>query len=182
MILIVDDDRSIRLSIGLMLKTAGFESAEASTEADALRLLRAGGVELVILDMNLSLSTSGREGIEMLRKMRILAPDVPVILITAWGTIDLAVEGMHHEAADFVTKPWSNRDFMAKVRKALENAEKARLKAAEVSTLDDAERDAIVKAVDRCDGNLTKAAELLGITRQALYRRIEKHGIKTDYK
>lgn len=182
MILIVDDDRSIRLSIGLMLKTAGFESEEASTEADALRLLRAGGVELVILDMNLSLSTSGREGIELLRKIKILTPDVPVILITAWGTIDLAVEGMHHEAADFITKPWSNRDFMAKVRKALAAAEDARRKAAEVSTLDDAERDAIVKAVDRCDGNLTKAAELLGITRQALYRRIEKHGIKTDYK
>ena len=182
MILIVDDDRSIRLSIGLMLKTAGFESKEASNEADALAIVRSDGPDLVILDMNLSLSTTGEDGIELLRKLKILVPETPVILITAWGTIPLAVNGISHGAVDFVTKPWSNRDFMARIRKALDYAAAEKLKAAEVPTLETAERDTIVRAIDRCDGNLSKAADMLGITRQALYRRIEKFGIKTDYK
>ena len=182
MILIVDDDRSLRMSIGLMLKTGGFESMEASNEADALAIVRSEHPDLMILDMNLSLTTTGDDGIELLRKIRILAPDVPVILITAWGTIKLAVDGIQHGAVDFVTKPWSNRDFMAKIRKALDDSAKAKQKAAEVPTLEATERETITKAVDRCDGNLSKAAELLGITRQALYRRIEKYGIKIDYK
>ena len=118
MILIVDDDRSIRMSIGLMLKTGGFESMGASNEADALAIVRSEHPDLMILDMNLSLTTTGDDGIELLRKIRILAPDVPVILITAWGTIKLAVDGIQHGAVDFVTKPWSNRDFMVKIRKA----------------------------------------------------------------
>lgn len=183
MILIIDDEESIRLSIGLMLKTAGFDSEGVSNETDALQFLRTREPELVILDMNLSMSNStGVEGIELLQKIKILAPDIPVILITAWGTIALAVDGMHHGAADFVTKPWHNRDFMAKIRKAINDSEKRRNDKMEVPTLEDAERSAIIMAVDRCDGNLSKTAELLGISRQALYRRIEKYGIKTDYR
>ena len=113
----------------------------------------------------------------MLRKIRILAPRVPVILLSAWGTVPLAVEGMGYGAVDFVTKPWANRDFMAKIRKALAAAEKAAM-ADTVDTLDNTERQAIAKALRQSDGNLSEAAQLLGITRQSLYRRMEKLGIK----
>ena len=177
MILIVDDDQAIRLSIGIMLRQAGFEYEAVGTEEDALAAVRRGNVELVILDMNLTLSTTGRQGIEMLRKFKILAPATPIILLSAWATVPLAVEGMKYGASDFVTKPWANRDFMAKIRKALDIAEKAN-DAAKVEPLDETERQAIEKALRQADGNLTTAAQLLGITRQSLYRRMEKFGLK----
>ena len=139
--------------------------------------VRRDDLELVILDMNLTCTTTGRQGIDMLRKIRILAPRVPVILLSAWGTVPLAVEGMGYGAVDFVTKPWANRDFMAKIRKALAAAEKAAM-ADTVDTLDNTERQAIAKALRQSDGNLSEAAQLLGITRQSLYRRMEKLGIK----
>lgn len=177
MILIIDDDRAIRLSIGLMLKQAGMDYEAVSTEEEALTMVRRRDIELVILDMNLTCSTTGRQGIDMLRGIRILAPEVPVIMLSAWATVPLAVEGMSHGAADFVTKPWSNRDFMAKIRSALSAAAQA-AEEKRVDTLDNTERAAIVKALREADGNLSTAAQLLGITRQSLYRRIEKHGIK----
>lgn len=180
MILIVDDDKAVRMSLELMLTRASFECHAVSTEKDALDAVRTQNIELIILDMNLSLTTTGREGMEMLRKIHILAPDVPVILITAWGTIPLAVDGMNHGAVDFVTKPWNNADLLAKIRKAL--AYVRQLKDRKVPTLEEVERRAVVEALDRCNGNLSSAAQLLGITRQALYRRIEKFNIPTDYR
>lgn len=177
MILIIDDDSSIRASIGLMLRQAGFDYAAVSNEDAAMEAVRERGVELVILDMNLTLTTTGEQGIEILRKIRILAPKVPVIMLSAWATVPLAVEGMSRGAVDFVSKPWSNRDFMAKIRKALAEAEAA--KAAEaIPTLDDVERQTILRALREADGNLSTAAQILGISRQSLYRRIEKSGIK----
>lgn len=178
MILIVDDDRAICLSIALMLRQAGYDHEEASTETEALTAVRRPGFELVILDMNLTCSTTGRQGIDLLRKIRILAPRVPVILLSAWATVPLAVEGMGFGAVDFVTKPWNNRDFMAKIRKALTAAASANSTADKVETLDNTERQAIEKALRQTDGNLSAAAAMLGITRQSLYRRMEKFGIK----
>lgn len=177
MILIVDDDQAIRLSIGLMLRQAGFDYEAVSTEADAMTAVRRGDVELVILDMNLTLSTTGQQGIEMLRKFKVLAPALPIILLSAWATVPLAVEGMKYGAADFVTKPWANRDFMSKIRKALEAAGNA-ASSDKVESLDDTERHAIENALRLADGNLSTAAQLLGITRQSLYRRMEKFGLK----
>lgn len=177
MILVVDDDQAIRLSIGLMLKQGGFEYSAVSTEDDALAAARSGGLDLVILDMNLTCSTTGRQGIELLRKLRVLCPDMPVILLSAWATVPLAVEGMSHGAVDFVTKPWANRDFMAKIRHALAESQKA-LQARQVEPLEVTERHMIQKALRQADGNLSVAAKLLGITRQSLYRRMEKFGIK----
>lgn len=177
MILIIDDDLSIRLSIGLMLTKAGFESVQAATEAEALEAVRRPYLELVILDMNLTLSTTGRQGIELLRKIRILAPEVPVIMLSAWATVPLAVEGMGFGAVDFVSKPWSNRDFVAKIKKALEDAER-KAEENKVDTLDNIEKQTIQRALRQADGNLSTAAQLLGITRQSLYRRMEKFGIK----
>lgn len=177
MILIVDDDRAIRLSIGLMLKQAGMEFEAVSTEEEAMAAVRRADLELVILDMNLTISTTGRQGIEMLQGIRILAPEVPVIMLSAWATVPLAVEGMGLGAVDFVTKPWSNRDFMTKIRSALKRAADA-AEASRPGTLDETEREAIAKALRTADGNLSEAAKLLGITCQSLYRRMEKFGLK----
>jgi two-component system NtrC family response regulator len=159
-----------------MLHQAKLEFQAVSNEADCLAAVRSGSVELVILDMNLELTTTGEQGIEILRKIKILTPDVPVILISAWGTIPLAVSGMNYGAADFVTKPWNNRDFMAKIRRQLSEAKQHQ--AERVKTLDEIEQDAIIEALKQSNGNLSQVAAQLGITRQALYRRLEKYGIQ----
>ena len=99
---------------------------------------------------------------------------MPVIMITGWGTIPLAVETMNLGAADFITKPWSNADLLAKIKKALAKSESEKEASERTETLDEMERDAIKDALRRCDGNLSEAAKQLGITRQSLYRRIEK--------
>ncbi len=173
MILIVDDDIAIRQSIGLMLRQAKYDFESVSNEADCLAMVRTANIDLVILDMNLTLTTTGEQGIAMLRKIKILKPQVPVILISAWGTIPLAVQGMNFGAADFVTKPWINRDFLAKIKKALGGARQPKAK-----TLDEVEREAILEAIKQSDGSLSQVASILGITRQALYRRMDKYGIK----
>ncbi len=180
MILIIDDDRAIRLAIALMLRQAGFDSESVANEDDAIAAVRRTAFELIILDLNLTLSTSGRQGIDLLRKIRIFAPQTPVIMLSAWATVPLAVEGMSYGAVDFVSKPWKNSDFMAKIRKALAEAAK-KAEADRIDTLDNTEKQAIRRALRECDGNMSAAAALLGITRQSLYRRMEKHGIKTPF-
>lgn len=119
MILIIDDDKAIRLSLGLLLKRAGYEVDYAENPDEALSKMRNNKYDLIFMDMNYSRSTSGEEGIELLCKTKIIIPDTPVILITAWGSIDLAVEGMRHGAHDFITKPWNNLLLLQRTQTAI---------------------------------------------------------------
>src|SRR4051795_7400026 len=119
MILIVDDARSVIASLALLLKQAGLETTAAETPEEALAFLRYRPCQLVIQDMNFSRRTSGEEGLALLRQIREVTPSLPVILITAWGSIGLAVEGMKAGASDFVTKPWTNQQMLRTVQTAL---------------------------------------------------------------
>ncbi len=119
MILIVDDDRSVTASLALLLKQAGYASQSASSPDEALELLGRLPCQLVIQDMNFSRRTSGEEGLDLLARIKATTPSMPVILITAWGSIGLAVEGMKAGANDFVTKPWTNQQMLHAVRTAL---------------------------------------------------------------
>jgi DNA-binding NtrC family response regulator len=123
MILIVDDDRAVLHSLELLLKQAGFRSATAADPQEALTQLDAPDLELVLQDMNFTRSTTGEEGLELLAAIKARRPEVPVILITAWGSIELAVKGMQAGAADFVTKPWQNEQVVQAVRTALKLVE-----------------------------------------------------------
>jgi two-component system NtrC family response regulator len=119
MILVIDDDEAVRSSLSLLLKQAGYKAAVAADPDDALQRARAQTPDLFVLDMNFSVATSGREGVQLLKQLKALYPDRPVVLITAWGSIALAVEGMKAGAADFITKPWSNERFLQSVKTAL---------------------------------------------------------------
>jgi DNA-binding NtrC family response regulator len=119
MILIVDDDRSVTASIGLLLKQAGYATHAVATPGEALSWIEGRGCDLVIQDMNFSRETSGEEGLALLARLRAARPKLPVVLITAWGSIDLAVRGIKAGAADFVTKPWSNPQLLQVVQTAL---------------------------------------------------------------
>ncbi len=119
MILIVDDDIAIRHSLGLMLKCARYDVEAVASPGEAIEVVRRQTPQLILMDMNFSLTTSGDDGIELLQKVKIFCPDTPVILITAWGSIDLAVRGMRAGAFDFVTKPWNNMTLMQRIETAL---------------------------------------------------------------
>src|SRR3990170_5295089 len=119
MILIVDDDRSVTASLALLLKQAGLASMTAASPEEALEVLGRQPCRLIIQDMNFSRRTSGEEGLALLHQIKAATPAIPVILITAWGSISLAVEGMKAGASDFVTKPWTNQQMLQTVQTAL---------------------------------------------------------------
>lgn len=119
MILVVDDDNAIRVSLSLLLRKEGYEVALAPSPDKAMEIIRAAAPQLVLLDMNFSRSTSGDEGIKLLKQIHLFHPDTPVILMTAWGSIPLAVEGIRAGAFDFITKPWDNRALLSRIATAL---------------------------------------------------------------
>lgn len=124
MILIVDDDKVVRLSLSLLLKTAGHEVVAVESPDEAVDIARGNhSLRLVITDMNFTRATTGEEGLELLRRLKVLRPEVPVMLITAWGSIPLAVEGMRYGAFDFITMPWNNRTLLQRVSTALSLSE-----------------------------------------------------------
>jgi two-component system NtrC family response regulator len=120
MILIVDDDSAVRSSLTFLLNRAGYDAQAVTTPEDALSIVRKIAPELILMDMNFTLTTSGEEGIKLLKQVKIFQPDVPVILITAWGSISLAVQGMQKGAFDFVTKPWNNQLLLNSIKTAIE--------------------------------------------------------------
>ena len=123
MILIIDDDAAVRSSLTFLLKRAGFRPEAVPGPKEALEVVRATAPELILMDMNFTLTTTGEEGIQLLRQVKIFRPDVPVILMTAWGSISLAVQGMQAGAFDFITKPWNNLVLLKSIRTALELSE-----------------------------------------------------------
>ena len=119
MVLIIDDDLAIRTSLKLLLKQAGYPAQAVPTPAEALAVVRETPPSLVLLDMNFSLDTTGADGLALLAQVKQLAPQVPVVLITGWGSIALAVAGMKAGAAEFVTKPWHNEALLQTIRTVL---------------------------------------------------------------
>lgn len=124
MILIIDDDIAVRTSLVLLLEQQGFVTAAADSPAAAVAILKQQAPALIILDLNFSIDTSGDEGMALLQQIRKLHPAVPVILITGWATIELAVKGMKLGANDFINKPWSNDHLLQSVKTLLNLQEK----------------------------------------------------------
>lgn len=122
MILIVDDDKAVRLSLSVSLRHSGYEVTAVEGPDEALAAVRAHCPNLVIMDMNFGGGTDGADGLALLQRVKVLCPGVPVILITAWGSIPLAVEGVKLGAFDFMTKPWNGRLLVQRVATALEIA------------------------------------------------------------
>lgn len=120
MILICDDDVTVRTSLTLVLKRAGYEVATAANQQEAIDFVRHTCPQLILMDMNYSNTTTGEEGLELLAKVRIFCPAVPVILITAWGSINLAVQGIRAGAFDFITKPWNNLALLKTIQTAIQ--------------------------------------------------------------
>ncbi len=111
-ILLVDDQKSLRRSLSLMLQAAGFDTAEAESGEEALSCLGEQKFDLVITDLRME----GMSGVDLLREIKRRDPMLPVILITAYGSIDSAVDAMRLGAFDYLTKPFREQDILEKIR------------------------------------------------------------------
>ena len=120
MILVVDDDKAIRLSLKLILERNEYAVTLAENPKAAIDIVRSHPeLELVLMDMNYDNSTTGDEGLTLLKQVKVFRPEIPCILMTAWGTIDLAVQGMRAGAFDFITKPWDNGVLLDRIETAI---------------------------------------------------------------
>lgn len=119
MILVIDDDIAVRVSLQLLLKSEGYSVTGAETPANALHIIATEKPQLIILDLNFSISTTGEEGMNLLAEIKGLSATIPVILITGWGSIALAVQGMKMGANDFINKPWDNGHLLQSVKTLL---------------------------------------------------------------
>jgi len=126
-ILICDDQSDVLSALHLLLKAAGHRTVEASSPPAAAQALAHAPVDLVLTDMNFTRdTTSGREGLELVERIR-RAPDAPpVVVMTAWGDVELAVQAMRRGAVDFVQKPWDNARLLDTVARCLAEARGAR--------------------------------------------------------
>jgi len=117
-ILIADDDEDIRLALALLLQAKGFRTIEAANAKEVTILAERQKPDLILLDMNFSRdTTSGAEGLEIL--VQVKKSNIPVILMTAWGSIELAVKGLKQGAGDFIEKPWHKEKLLNSIHQQL---------------------------------------------------------------
>ena len=113
-ILIADDQRDVREALRLLLKSEGWDCVPVEGPAQAIEAMRRQRFDVALVDLNYTRdTTSGAEGLELLRDLKKIDETVPVVVMTAWGTINLAVEAMQHGAGDFIEKPWDNQRLMS---------------------------------------------------------------------
>ena len=124
MILIIDDDNAVRTSLLLLLRQQSYSVKDVSSPNAALAWLNHNTPSLILLDLNFSIETSGDEGMRLLKQIRKIHPVVPIILITGWATIELAVKGMKAGANDFINKPWNNNYLLQSIETLLNLHEK----------------------------------------------------------
>src|SRR5688572_7799940 len=116
-VLVADDQPDVLEALRLLLKGEGFEIDTTASPAGVLSALERREYDLILMDLNYTRdTTSGREGFDLLARLRELDESLPVIVMTAWGSVDGAVEAMRRGARDYVEKPWDNDRVLATVK------------------------------------------------------------------
>jgi DNA-binding NtrC family response regulator len=127
-ILIGDDQADVLEALRLLLKPEGYIIDTAASPAQVTRALELKDYDVVLIDLNYSRdTTSGEEGLDLLKRIRLADESLPVVVMTAWGSVDVAVEAMRRGARDFVQKPWDNERLLAIVRTQTELGRAIRL-------------------------------------------------------
>lgn len=120
-ILVADDDENIQKALRLLLKKEGYSVAVASTPDEIIAAVKQQGYSLLLIDLNFQCdTTSGAEGISLLPQIRDLDPDLPIVVMTGWASIELAVEAIRRGASDFIEKPWDNTRLITIVKNLVE--------------------------------------------------------------
>ena len=175
--LFLDDDADVLAAAELVLTRNGFDLIQAQTPDAARDHLTATPVDILLLDLNFRRGdTSGEAGLAFLKESLAARPHLPVVIVTGHSGMAIAIEAMRLGAQDFVVKPWNNDRFLASIHTALAAQPRAPAPPKDLN-LDRSERDLIKTALDRHQFNISQAAKDLGLTRAALYRRMEKHGL-----
>lgn len=139
--LIADDQPDVLEALSLLLKGEGYQTEVADSPANVLDSLSTRAFDLVLIDLNYSRdTTSGQEGLELLRRIRALDENLPVVAMTAWGNVELAVEAMQQGASDFVLKPWENSRLLTILHTQIERSQRLRQQQNLVSELQERKR------------------------------------------
>lgn len=126
-ILIADDQPDVLAALHLLLKAEPFEIETAASPASVINAIKNSEFDVVLIDLNYTRdTTSGAEGLDLLSKVRAVDANLPIVVMTAWGTVDLAVEAMRRGARDFIQKPWDNARLLAVLRTQVELAQALR--------------------------------------------------------
>lgn len=124
-ILIVDDNKGVLASLELLLETEFSEIRTANNPKQIISILCTSSIDVIILDMNFSAGVNnGNEGLYWLKRIREIAPSLPVVMLTAYGDVELAVKALKNEATDFLLKPWDNHTLVRKIKEAYGNKKK----------------------------------------------------------
>ena len=125
--LIADDQPDVLEALRLLLKDEGFQTEAASSPSDVLEALEQRNFDLLLMDLNYARdTTSGREGLDLLSRVRAIDGTLPIVVMTAWANVDITLEALRGGVADFVLKPWENRQLVATVRRHVESGQLAR--------------------------------------------------------
>ncbi|THD54891.1 DNA-binding response regulator [Phenylobacterium sp.] len=174
-LLIVDDDADVLKAAAAAL-AATADRVETAATPETL-IARPEAYDAVLLDMNFAIGArDGAEGLDVLDRLQAADPALSVVLMTTYGGVSLAVQALKRGAADFVLKPWRNEPLAEAMRAAMALTAERRASGRALN-LDDLEKRSIERAMLLYDGNVSHAAAALGLTRPALYRRMERHGL-----
>src|SRR6184192_4834985 len=122
-ILIADDQRDVLEALRILLKGEGHQTDAVTSLTGIFNALEKKDYSLLMMDLNYTRdTTSGQEGLEVIPKIQAIDNTLPIVVMTAWATIELAVEAMKRGARDFVTKPWDNQRLLTIVRTQIELA------------------------------------------------------------
>src|SRR5438876_7190700 len=120
-ILIADDQKDVLEALRMLLKSEGYKTEPVSSPASIIQALEARDFDALLMDLNYARdTTSGQEGLDLLTRVHVLDGTLPVVVMTAWGSVEVAVEAMRRGARDFVQKPWDNARLVSIVRTQVE--------------------------------------------------------------
>ena len=197
-VLIADDRRDTLQALRMLLDSQGFAVIPAVTPIEALRAAEAHPIDAALIDLNYDAGrTSGDQGFDLISRLRQMHSQLPILAMTAWATPALMAEAIKRGARDLIEKPWEESRLVATLRSHAElgqalrkvthlETEVHRLRAAatpsdagsyEQMRLIEVEGQLVQKAMLRFKGNVSRTAKALGLSRSALYRRLERHGV-----
>lgn len=190
-ILIADDHRDVLDALRLLLTPEGWQLQLVSSAAAVLAALRSRDFDVALIELKYAGEPTAGDGRDLLSRIHGIDPTLSVVVMTAWGLVDAALEAMRRGARDFIEKPWDNARLLAILRTQIElsqalrrgqrlEAENSTLRHFEDMSLDDVECFLIRKAMTRSEGNVSQSAKALGLSRSALYRRLQRYNISSS--